>query len=160
VAILNSSENTREVNIVGDGVWAVINTPKTSDIDEVFSLTATLNSLMKVLDYKLTKAGYKSGPLKAGIGASWGRVLMIKAGYSGSGLHDVVYMGDVVNHAAKLAAKGNDELYSAPIYLGNDFVHNLTEKHKEMVSKDLLTDCYTADAVNSAMNDWYKENCK
>lgn len=51
---------------------------------------------MKVLNYKLKKAGYDT-PIKAGTGASWGRALMIKAGLSGSGINDVVYMGDVVN---------------------------------------------------------------
>jgi hypothetical protein len=31
---------------------------------------------------------------------------MIKACYSGSGINDVVYMGEVVNRAAKLASQG------------------------------------------------------
>lgn len=45
-------------------------------------------------------------PLRVGIGLADGRALMIKAGFSGSGIHDVVYMGQVVNPAAKLAALG------------------------------------------------------
>lgn len=35
VAILNGDANVREVNIVGDCVWAVYNTPYTRDIDGV-----------------------------------------------------------------------------------------------------------------------------
>ena len=34
VAILNSDPSVREVNIVGDCVWAVYNTPSKTDIDE------------------------------------------------------------------------------------------------------------------------------
>ncbi|MGE2690345.1 adenylate/guanylate cyclase domain-containing protein [Mycolicibacterium pulveris] len=158
VAILNSFEKTREINIVGDGVWAVVNTPKKSDINAVFSLGARINTLMKVLNYKLDKAGYEE-PVKAGVGMDYGRALMIKAGFKGSGINDVVYMGDVVNHAAKLAAKANKD-YSPPIFIGNVFANNLDADRTELITKDYLNDCYTADCVNTAMNDWYKENCE
>jgi class 3 adenylate cyclase len=45
-------------------------------------------------------------PIRSGIGMSYGRALMIKAGFNGSGINDVVYMGDVVNRASKLAGLG------------------------------------------------------
>ncbi|MQW78181.1 adenylate/guanylate cyclase domain-containing protein [Nocardioides sp. dk4132] len=159
VAILNSSARTREVNIVGDGVWAVFNTPQKVDINEVFDLVAKVNSLMRVLNFKLAKAGYKD-PISAGVGVSYGRALMIKAGYSGSGINDVVYMGDVVNHAAKLAAKGNLTYSSPSTYLGNVFAGNLNEHNTKLIAKDWTNDCYTANVINTAMNDWYEANCK
>lgn len=43
VAILNGEATVREVNIVGDCVWAVYNTPRQSDIDDVFSTAAQVN---------------------------------------------------------------------------------------------------------------------
>jgi hypothetical protein len=55
-----------------------------------------------------------------------GRALMIKAGYSGSGIADIVYMGDVVNAAAKLAAQGANGIGVSPIMIGNSFAGNLT----------------------------------
>lgn len=158
VAILNSMATTREINIVGDGVWAVINTPLKSNIDEVFTNIARINSLMKVLNYKLKKAGYERVAIKAGIGAEWGRALMIKAGYSGSGINDVVYMGDVVNYAAKLAAKGNKD-FNPAIYIGNNFASNLNEHNSSLLTKDFVNGCYTANAINVAMEEWYKNNC-
>jgi class 3 adenylate cyclase len=91
VAILNSNSDAREINIVGDCVWGVYNTPLKSDIDDVFSLAFTTNSLLKLLNYKLAEANYKS-PIRAGVGIAWGRALMIKAGYNGSGIQDVIYM--------------------------------------------------------------------
>ena len=160
VAILNGCEKVVEVNIVGDGVWAIYNSPYKSDIDEVFEAVARVNSLMKVLNYKLKKAGYAT-PIKAGIGVSWGRALMIKAGLSGSGINDVVYMGDVVNQAAKLASKGNNGWGASPIFLSNNFVGNISsDETKGLCSKDWPNDCYTADVVNTAMNDWYEAHCK
>ncbi|WP_239708922.1 adenylate/guanylate cyclase domain-containing protein [Mycolicibacterium smegmatis] len=159
VAILNGSEKAREINIVGDGVWAVFNTPYKSDIDHVFEKIGQLRSLVKLLNYKLEKAGYNQGELRVGIGASYGRALMIKAGYSGSGISDVVYMGDVVNHAAKLAAQGSKN-WQPPIFLSNGIAENLKEEYyTQFVSKNWQHDCYTSGIVNQAMDEWYDNNC-
>ena len=159
VAILNGCVKAVEVNIVGDCVWAIYNTPYKSDVDEVFAAIARVNSLMKVLNYKLNKAGYPT-PIRVGIGASWGRALMVKAGLSGSGINDVVYMGDVVNHAARLASQGSNGWGVRPIFLSNDIVGNLNDDEtRTLCTKDWTNDCYTADVVNIAMNDWYDENC-
>ncbi|WP_082960427.1 MULTISPECIES: hypothetical protein [unclassified Mycobacterium] len=158
VAVLNSVTKTKEINIVGDGVWAVINTPWKSDIDDVFTGMCRINSLMKVLNCKLRKAGYDKVEIKAGIGAEWGRALMIKAGYEGSGINDVVYMGDVVNYAAKLAAKGNQR-YAPPMYIGNGFAGNLNEENQLFLKQDWTNGCYTADTVMTHMQNWYDENC-
>jgi hypothetical protein len=38
---------------------------------------------------------------------SYGRALMIKAGYKNSGINEVVWMGDVVRGACHLAGHGN-----------------------------------------------------
>jgi class 3 adenylate cyclase len=159
VAIMNGSSQAREINIVGDCVWGVFNTPWKSHIDEVFSVAARANSLVQVLNYKLEKAGY-STPIKSGIGMSYGRALMIKAGYNGSGIADVVYMGDVVNHAAKLASQGSKGYGVPPMMIGDVFAGNLNEHNSKLVTKDWGRSCYTSNAVNTAMNDWYDENCK
>lgn len=158
VAVMNGLPNAREVNIVGDCVWAVINTPYTSDIDSVFSAAARANSLVMVLNYKMKKAGYET-PIKCGIGMSYGRALMIKAGYNGSGINDVLYMGDVVNRAAKYAAQGSQP-WKPPLVVGKVFGDNLNDDSKKLLTWDYTLGCYTANAVNSAMSDWYEENCK
>jgi class 3 adenylate cyclase len=103
VALLNSDPYVREVNIVGDCVWAVYNTPLQSHIDDVFAIAYQANTLKKLLNHHFAKKGID--PIGIGIGADWGRALMIKAGYSGSGINEVVYMGDVVNRAAHLLTK-------------------------------------------------------
>lgn len=158
VAILNGSKLTREVNIVGDGVWAVFNTPKKADINEVFSLACKANSLMKVLNYKLKKAKYKT-PIRAGIGLAWGKALMIKAGHKGSTINDVVYMGDVVNRAAKLAAMGSKGPLDPPMCIDSDFRFNLNDHNKGLTKKHAEDDFYTSRAINTAMQAWYEANC-
>jgi len=159
VSIMNGNSKAREINIVGDCVWGVFNTPKKPDIDAVFSLAAHANSLMKVLNYKLVKKGYKT-PIKVGIGMSYGRALMIKAGANGSGISDVVYMGDVVNQASKLAAAAGGAQVSAPLAMDGGFRQNLNESNTKLTTYNSTYRFYTANAVNTAMNRWYEENCK
>ncbi len=158
VAILNSHQKAREVNIVGDCVWGVFNTPQKADIDELFTTACRVNSLMKVLNYKLLKNNYKT-PIQVGIGISYGRALMIKAGYSGSGLADVVYMGDVVNKASKLAAIGGGTKVYHPMVLDGIFRQNLNEHNTGLTSYVPEIDAYVSTAVNTVMEEWYRQSC-
>jgi class 3 adenylate cyclase len=158
VAVMNGDPDCREINIVGDGVWCVVNTPLKRDIDFVFSTAAKAHSLVKTLNCKLKKRG--KDPIRVGIGMDWGRALMIKAGYSGSGINDVVYMGDVVNSAAKLASKGDmGWLVPGPLMVGSDFYTNLNDHNKSLLSWNSTHACYSGSVVNVAMDEWYKANC-
>lgn len=155
VAVLNSQPLVREVNIVGDCVWAVYNTPLKSDIDTVFSVAYQANTLKNLLNHKLKKSGYET-PLKFGIGLDYGRALMIKAGHSGSTINDVVYMGDVVNSAAHLAHKAG-RVSTHAIWAGQTFGHNLNEKNKPLLTAAYDADVgnyWSGDVVALAMNDW------
>lgn len=158
VAVFNSSLKAREINIVGDCVWGVYKTPYKSDLDDIFSLSAQVFSLTKVLNYKLKEAGYTT-PLQYGIGLAWGRALMIKAGYNGSGINDVVYMGDVVNLAAKLAAKGSNGYGVPPLMVDQDFRGNLNDDNRALLSWSSIRGCYEGTIINVAMEEWYRANC-
>ena len=163
VAILNSDYYVREVNIVGDCVWAVYNTPKTSDIDDVFSLACRLNALENILSVKMKKKGYET-PIYFGIGLSYGRALMIKAGNKGSSINDVVYMGDVVNQAAHLASRGgkSNGFYGRTdrIHMDGVFRQNLNEHNTNLTRavQSHPSEVFSSDAYNVAMMDWVKEN--
>jgi class 3 adenylate cyclase len=164
VAILNSDSFVREVNIVGDCVWAVYNTPHTTDLDDVFSLASRVNILENVLNHKLAKAGYET-PIYFGIGLSYGRALMIKAGYKGSAINDVVYMGDVVNQAAHLASRGgkrNGWSRTPRIHMDDVFRQNLNEHNQGLTRVVQLypSKVYSSDAVNMVMSDWLDVQCK
>jgi class 3 adenylate cyclase len=155
VAALNGDPYVREVNIVGDCVWAVYNTPRTNDIDRVFHVASVANTLQKLLNHKLTKKGYET-PLKIGIGLDYGRALMVKAGYSGSGINDVIYMGDVVNSAAHFAHRAGRSL-ADPIWLGETFAQNLNEHNKKLLVEhyDWQVGNYrTGDFIDVEMDEW------
>lgn len=154
VAVLNSDPYVREVNIVGDCVWAVYNTPLQRDVDDVFTTAARANTLLKLLNHHYAKKSIDV--LKIGIGVDYGRVLMIKAGYSGSGINEVVYMGDVVNRAAHLAHEGGRGTNSN-IILGGVFQSNLNEHNSKLVTEQYIQGLgavYSSDAIIGTMNEW------
>lgn len=154
VAVLNSDLYVREVNIVGDCVWAVYNTPLKSHIDDVFRVAFTANTLLKLLNHHLAKHGVD--PVKIGIGVDYGRVLMIKAGFSGSGINDVIYMGDVVNRAAHLAHEAGRD-WRPPIYVGSWFHTNLNDHNQGLLNSTWVAGLgavYAGNVVLTVMNDW------
>ena len=159
VAIMNSWEMCKEININGDCVWGVFETPKKSDVDNVISVAAQLNSMIKILNYKLKKKKYDT--ISVGIGIDDGRALMVKAGYSGSGINEIVRMGDVVNTACHLANKAGRGIRDR-IIVTEQIYSNLNDKHKEMLSSytDGTTTRYEGNISRTSMENWYKENCK
>jgi len=155
VAVLNSDPYVREVNIVGDCVWAVYNTPRTRDIDDVFAVAFRANTLLKLLNHHYAKKDI--GALKIGIGIDYGRVLMIKAGFSGSGINDVIYMGDVVNRAAHLAHEAGRGWSADPIYVGGVFHQNLNAHNQKLLTSRYVTNLgavYTGNVIQTDMNEW------
>ncbi|MFJ9623811.1 adenylate/guanylate cyclase domain-containing protein [Streptomyces sp. NPDC101181] len=158
VAIFNGSTLTREINIAGDAAWAVVNTPSKPNIDTVFAMGYQANSMVRLMNYYMKKAGFEH-PIKIGVGMSYGRALMVKAGYNGSGINDVVYMGDVVNEAAKLANYGGSSPFIPTLVLSEDFHFNLKAENQAFCKKDYANGRYTAEVVGSAMEDWYQKNC-
>ena len=120
VAVLNGSPLCAEVNIHGDAVWAVFEGQLKSNIDSAFSVCAQLASLIKILNCRLKKRGFET--ISVGIGADYGRALMVKAGYNGSGINDVVWMGDVVNGGANMCKQAKElSFYTSHICVSNLF---------------------------------------
>lgn len=159
VAIMNSEKNCKEISINGDCVWGVFDTPYKSDINNVISVAARLNSMIKILNYKLRKKNYSE--ISIGIGIDYGRALMVKAGYSGSKINDVIWMGDVVNSACHLCNKAGREGREVVI-ISNSIYNNLNKHNKELFSLilDSWVSIYQGNIVELNLENWYNENCK
>ncbi len=153
-AIFQSYEECKEINIVGDSVWAVFNSKKKIDVLNVFYAACISNSLVNTLNYKLCKKGIE--PIEIGIGIAKGRALMIQAGYKGSALNDVIWMGDVVNQASKMCSKANKEVSQSlvitdSVYIDlNGYGNNTAELYQTFFSKK--NEYYYADIVEIGMN--------
>lgn len=157
-AIMNSESTCKEININGDCVWGVFETPLKTDIDTVFGVAAKLHSLIKILNYKLRKKKYSE--ISIGIGMDYGRALMVKAGYSGSGLNDVIWMGDVVNSACHIANSAGRNGHK-PVVVSSCIYGNLNEHNQGLLNSTYIdfTTHYEGDVINIAMDEWYNKNC-
>lgn len=159
VAVMNGEPCCAEVNIIGDGVLGIFNTTSKIGIWSVFSTAVRIASLIDVLNYKFKKNSIEE--ITVGIGMSYGRALMIKAGYIGSSINDVVWMGEVVNEAAKLSSYGNKNyLIDREIMVSSAVYINLHKSDQNLLTWNLTRNCYHGNIINVEMNEWYKENCK
>lgn len=158
VAVMNGNNICAEVNIVGDCVSGIFNTSLKQEINEVFNTAARISSLIKVMNYKFEKNDIEQ--IEVGIGLSYGRALMIKAGYNGSGINDLVWMGEVVNEASELASYGNQTRLDMETMVSNIFYGNLNEPYQELLVRNYSRNCYNGNIICTEMNEWYQENCK
>ena len=157
VAIMNSYTICKEININGDCVWGVFETPNISDVDKVTDVAAKLNSMIRILNYKLEKKNYEK--INVGIGIDDGLALMVKAGYSGSGLNDVIWMGDVVNSACHLANRAGRGLRKT-ILVSSKVYENVLENTQKLLSKCTIDGkiYYEGNFIWKEMENWYHEN--
>lgn len=157
VAILNGDGNCLEIDIIGDGILGVLEAQYTPQIDRAFSTAAQICSLIDILNCKFKK--YDIENIKIGLGISFGRALMIKAGYSGSGINEIVWMGDVVNDACHLSSIpiifSNHEIFTSDM-----FYQNLNQYNQKLLHFDYLNKCYRGNIINSEMHAWYNNNCQ
>lgn len=155
IAIFNGNKNCREVNVQGDCVWAVFDTLYQKELRDVLFNCAQVNSLINILNFKLQKKGYET--FRVGIGVDYGRALMIKAGYNGSSINEVVWMGDVVNQASNLCDLGNNT-FDDPLVISETIYSKLIvtecDKWNKWFSYNSHHNCYHGDIVPIYMNAW------
>lgn len=156
VAIMRGDLNISEIYIEGDGVWGVFNTTTEEHVNTVFEAAAKIASLVQILNIKLAKKKYSS--IKVGIGIEDGTSLYIKAGYKGSGINEVVWIGKAVGQAAALCKNGNREWYDGELMVSERVYQMLKEKYQGFLVWNSYRDCYNGDVCNIAMNKWVIEN--
>jgi class 3 adenylate cyclase len=116
-------------------------------------------SLIDVLNCRLDRYGI--APIAAGVGMSYGRALMIKAGYKGSAINEVVWMGDVVNEAAHLAHDARRGRAGPPMLMSDVFFNNLNEQNTSLCQWwSGRLGVYQSSAVNTAIEEWLAANCR
>jgi class 3 adenylate cyclase len=156
VAVINGESRCREIFINGDCVSGIFSTPLKSDIDIVFSTAAQLYSVTEILNWRLEQKGYTS--FRCGVGIAYGRALMLKAGHKGSGINDVIWMGDVVNEASNLCHDGNRGSRKA-LQVSTTIHSNLNDHNKNLLTAvnktSILTiDQYEGYVVNTTMDQY------
>lgn len=147
-AIMNSEGICEEINIHGDCVWGVFDADKDENYGIVFHIAAQLNSLIGCINESLTDYGYKN--IKAGIGVAEGKVLIVKAGYSGSCLNDLIWMGDAINQASHLAnAAGRNGV--KPILVTEGIFSKVSNIRQNLLNRTNTPGIYCGDFIASEM---------
>ena len=152
VAILNSNSQCVDIRINGDCLSGIYNTPHKSDIDVMFSDAAKITSLVKALSCKLESRGLHK--VHACIGMDYGRSLMVKAGYAGSGINEIFWIGGVFDRAAQLREYAKKDKGTESTYVSTKIFVNLSDYHKKLLRKHPSHNCYLGDVVNVSMDEW------
>ena len=161
ISILKDDENYREIGIRGDCVYCIYTAQYQADLVEIFRHAYRINSFMKMFNKLLLKHGYNN--ISAGIGLGCDEEFIIKAGQSGSGINDKIWIGKAVVDACHLGNEANRNGISA-IAMSPLFYDNIKEtllkenpSYESWISAKktyYMTEYYHCDIVETGFNDW------
>ena len=149
---------------MGDCVNGIFSCTCKDDVLQPFEAAYTINGIVEIINLQAHKKGYKN--IRIGIGITKGKALMVQAGYKGSGLNDIIWMGDVVNSASHLCAKANksfDEVMNISEEVYNDLEGKLGYQNKPyqgMFRKSYGNDYFTGNVILHSMDEWVKDNSR
>lgn len=155
VAAINGTPQCQEVSIVGDSVSGIFDVAKKGEANHVVSAAARAASVVDALNYKMTKRNYRN--ISVGIGVAHGTALMVKAGYSGSGINEIVWMGDVVNLASNLCGNALKTSSDKQMLVSESFYERLSADYQAWFSWNSTRSCYQGRVINTALRDWLRE---
>ena len=167
ISILKDDSNYREIGIRGDCVYCIYNAPYQTDLVEIFRHAYRINSFMQMLNKLLNKFGFPT--VRAGIGLGCSQDLIIKAGQSGSGINDKIWIGKAVVDAAHLSDVANrngvSEIAMSPLFYNNIIEHlcKENEKYKSWISSHTsgyygTVDYYHCSIIETSFDKWIEEN--
>ncbi|WP_229452323.1 adenylate/guanylate cyclase domain-containing protein [Massilia niastensis] len=156
VAVLKDNSCINEVYIEGDGVWAVFNTTTKPEVQSVVDTAARVKSLADVLNVKLKRRAYSE--IKIGVGIEDGESLYIKAGYKGSSINEVVWIGRSVGSAAKMCGFGNATESDKTVMASKRVYEMLDGTYKNLFVWSSSRECYMGNFHNRAMQKWVVDN--
>lgn len=165
ITILQQFENYNQIGIRGDCVYAIYSTPNTQDISKVFAIATQINTFMKMLNKLLTSKGYSN--IGVGIGIGCGKELIIKAGRTGTGINDKIWIGDAVVDAANLSSIANRDGFKK-ILMNSLFYDNLMRTGYKDRTYITETSCkekgyyeiFQCDDIDFEFDEWIKGGMK
>lgn len=129
ITIFQDSDNYRQIGIRGDCVYGIYSTPYKSDVDDVFNIAVLTNTFLKMFNAILKSEGYST--IEAGIGLGCDKELIIKAGRSGTGINDKIWIGKAVVDASILSSVANRHGFES-IAMNDCFYRSIIDKEKEI----------------------------
>lgn len=116
-----SKKSLKEIGIRGDCVYGIYSCPLKEDLYDIYFRAAYINTYMRMLNKCLEERDLP--PVKAGIGLGCSKTLAVKAGRKGTGINNLVWIGNGVADAANLAnianKNGVEEIAVSSLFYSN-----------------------------------------
>lgn len=165
ITIFQNFSKYSQIGIRGDCVYAIYSTPQIADIHNVFEIAVRINTFMKMLNALLAENKYST--IGVGIGLGCDNELIIKAGRSGTGINDKIWIGKAVVDASNLSSIANRYVYEK-IAMNSCFYTNLMNKYKKHLdwftkvpkSNHFGETFYQCNIIESSFNEWIKGGMK
>lgn len=155
ISLFESCKLCNNINNNEKAIWAIFDTKFKRSIDEVISLVAQVNSLLKTLNFKISKRQWPT--IVWGIGVAYDRALLIGV-EDPTTSYSYLFFGPVLKKAARLASYGNQTYFDNPIMISDIFYSNLNDEYKNLFTDNKEHDCYHGNIINVEMDEWYKKN--
>ncbi|MBQ8528554.1 MAG: adenylate cyclase [Clostridia bacterium] len=165
ITILSKNDSYRQIGIRGDCVYAIYSCPTKAELESIMEDAIWINTFQKMFKKILSKKGFPT--FSYGIGLGLSEDLIVKAGKKGTGINDLVWIGDAVVDAANMSSIGNKDGFD-PIVMDSCFYGNIkdlavTSENKygdwiyEKYSYTLKKTVYHGTIIKTAFNDWIEE---
>lgn len=166
ITIMQDFDKYRQIGIRGDCVYAIYSTPNKDDIVSMFNISSKLNTFMKMFNKIITSFGYNE--ISAGIGLGCDKDLIIKAGRTGSGINDKIWIGNAIIDACNFSNLANRN-GKDPIIISNtvydniidilckenpNFINWIKPKKRNTYYDAYTIEYYTCNIINIEFNNW------
>ena len=165
ITIFQDFDKYNQIGIRGDCVYAIYSTPNEIDVCTVFDIAGKVNSFMTMFNNLLSQYGYSN--IGVGIGLGYDEELIIKAGRTGTGINDKIWIGKAVVDAANLSSianrHGKDKIVMSDLFYSkiNDSTYrNVIWITKTSCREKGYFELYQCNAVNVDFDNWIKRGMK
>ncbi len=165
ITIFQNYNAYNQIGIRGDCVYAIYSTPDEECLDKVLDVAANVNSFMNMFNKLL--AVFKYTTIGVGIGLGCDKELIIKAGRTGTGINDKIWIGKAVVDASNLSSIANRYGFKkiAMNSCFHDYLMNLSN-YKNRVdwfirrfnTQYFDEEFYECDIINKGFENWIKGN--
>lgn len=166
ITILAANNNYRQIGIRGDCVYAIYSCSTLTQLDSIMNDASYINTFQLMFRRILFKKSLPTFSFGIGLGVS--EDLIIKAGKKGSGINDLIWIGDAVIDASNMSGIANKAGFD-PIVMDSCFYENIKDldassEHKygdfisDKYSSDLGETVYHTDIIDICFKDWIGEN--
>lgn len=164
ITIFQDFGNYRQIGIRGDCVYAIYDAQYKEDLVEIFDIAVLANTFMKMFNEIIQDFDYD--PITAGIGLGCDEELIIKAGRSGTGINDKIWIGKAVVDASNLSSTANrngiDPIAMSEIFYNKTIkiLKKRNSKYEDWISYNSYEELYECDIVRSEFNKWIENGMK